>query len=76
LEFIAPAPAEQVSVTFGRGNEGAMGVSIYYTASRPKQLSLAERSAVEALIARYPLAPGEKILDAALDKLIKAAEER
>jgi hypothetical protein len=32
-----------------------MGVSIYYTASRPKQLSLAERSAVEALIARYPL---------------------
>lgn len=33
-----------------------MGVSIYYTASRPEPLTLAERSAVDAAIARYPLA--------------------
>lgn len=32
-----------------------MGVSIYYTASRPEPLSSGERSAVEAAIARHPL---------------------
>jgi hypothetical protein len=33
-----------------------VGVSIYYTASRPEPLSAAERSAIEAAVARYPLA--------------------
>ena len=32
-----------------------MGVSIYYTASRPEPLTLAERSAVDAAVARHPL---------------------
>ena len=32
-----------------------MGVSIYYTASRPQPLSPAERSAIDAIEARYPL---------------------
>jgi len=32
-----------------------VGVSIYYTASRPEPLSPAERSAVEAVVARYPV---------------------
>ncbi len=33
-----------------------MGVSIYYSASRPEPLSAAERSAIEVAVARYPLA--------------------
>jgi hypothetical protein len=32
-----------------------VGVSIYYTASRPEMLSPVERSAVESVITRYPL---------------------
>jgi hypothetical protein len=32
-----------------------VGVSIYYTASRPEPLSAAERVAIESAIARYPL---------------------
>ena len=32
-----------------------MSVSIYYSASRPQPLTLAERSAVDAAVARHPL---------------------
>jgi hypothetical protein len=32
-----------------------MGVSIYYTASRPQPLTPVERRAVDAIIARYPV---------------------
>jgi hypothetical protein len=32
-----------------------MGVSIYYTASRPEPLSPAERANVDVIVARYPL---------------------
>jgi hypothetical protein len=32
-----------------------MGVSIYYTASRAEPLTTTERSAIESVIARYPL---------------------
>ena len=32
-----------------------MGVSIYYTASRPRPLTPAERTAIAAVVARYPV---------------------
>src|SRR5262249_4299985 len=45
----------QVNSGVREERQGSMGVSIYYTARRPQPLTPAERTAIDAVVARYPV---------------------